>query len=105
MDAGKTAVIRAAGEVGEKEMQAIQAAARRRFDAGDKAVLLDFTEVDYLTEEAMAELLWLNRDVRARGERLVLCCFIAYLAHKLQRMGLTDVLPIYADMPTALAAV
>jgi anti-anti-sigma factor len=83
-----TAVLRIAEEAGEADAAQIRIAEEQiwqHFDAGGPAAILDFTDVDYLTEEGIAALLRLRRDTHARGARLIICCLAPYVQNKINR--------------------
>ncbi len=67
-------------------------------------ILLNFSEVKYLSSAALGKLITLNARVRARSGSLKLCCICPEIYEVFQITKLNKVFEIYEDESEALSA-
>jgi anti-anti-sigma regulatory factor len=74
-------------------------------EAGYRCVLLHFGMVERLSTEMLARVLGLNRKIKARGGKLVLCAIKPQLYEIFQTLKLPKILNIYSSEQEALQAI
>jgi anti-anti-sigma regulatory factor len=72
--------------------------------AGRRPVILSFGPLQCFGSSLVARILWLYRQLRVQGRRLILCDLPASFGAVLERMRLTTLLTIYPDEREALCA-
>lgn len=65
-------------------------------------LVLDFSDVEYLSSALIGKLIWLNAKVQARNGSVKLCCVRPEIFEIFQTCKLDDVLSINEDLTDAL---
>ena len=101
--AGPVAVIELRGEIDSFGEEALNAAYRQAEAQNPKAVLLNFTGVDYINSTGIALIVGLLAQARKAGRRLLTSGLSSHYVEIFQITRLADFMNIYPDEATALA--
>ena len=103
-DLGRTKVLALAGDLDQEAASEAESAFAGFLDrAGEKTrLVLDLSEVDYLSGRGLTAILGLARGVNLLDGRLVVCCPGGYAAEVLASSGLDRILLIAPNRREAL---
>ena len=79
--------------------------ARRAFAGADRDVIIDASNVTYLSTPGLRVLLHLWRDLKKEDRTLHICAFRPYIQQVFEIIGFDRIIPNHADVASALAAV
>ncbi len=85
---------------GEFESFVLQA-----IDGGAKKLLIDATQLEYLSSAGLRALLAATKKMRTLAGTIALCSLQPQLKEIIEIAGFNSLIPVYADRPAALAAV
>jgi anti-anti-sigma factor len=72
--------------------------------SGGCRLLIDLSDLAYISSAGLRVFLMAAKRLRAEGGRIALCGLQQRVAEVFEISGFTTILPIYADRPTAVAA-
>ena len=101
--AGPIAIIDLKGEIDIFGEETLSAAYREAEGQNPKAVLLNFTGVDYINSTGIALIVGLLAQARKAGRRLLISGLSSHYVEIFQITRLADFMNIYPDEATALA--
>jgi len=100
--AGEACVLSIAGRIDNTSAPQLMTSVQSLLDAGEKNLVLDFTEVLYLTSAAFRVLLVVTDEAERRAARFVLCSVMGQVRELFELGGLLEAFSIYASRDEAL---
>jgi anti-anti-sigma factor len=101
----RIAVIDLSGQIDAQADWPLHQAYDEAVSVGPDAVLLNFSAVDFINSTGIALIVQLIGQERRAGRRLLACCLSEHFARVLRITRLADFISLFADEPSALAAV
>jgi anti-anti-sigma factor len=102
---GPARLLQARGRINVLTADLFEAHARLAFAGTDHDVIIDASEVTYLSTAGLRAFLRLWRDLQEKGRDLHVCALRPYIREVFQIIGFDQLIPIHADTAAALAAV
>lgn len=102
---GNACVLALSGRIDSTNAHELGARLTQLLAAGEKALLVDFGDVRYLTSAAFRVLLVANGEARSNAARLVLCRVQGHVRELFEIGGLLDAFAIHGTREEALATV
>ena len=103
-DQGKNKVLRLDGRLDAVSSPALEKKIFEFVEGGHIRILLDFSQVDYLSSAGLRLMLSATKKVRAKGGLLVFCSLQDEVMEIVKMAGFERMLPIYPNEQQALAA-
>ena len=101
---GDVTVVSIAGRIDTVSAPELEGEINRTIDGGTRKILLDFSEVTYISSGGLRVLLATAKKLKNPEDRYGLCCLSADV-HKIIRLaGFTSIFSIYETPGEALAA-
>ena len=98
-------LLQACGQINFFNADAFERQARRIIAATDRDVIIDATELTYMSTAGLRVLLHLWKDLKKEERTLHVCALRPYIQQVFEIIGFNQIIPIHADVATALAAV
>ena len=102
---GPALLVRARGRINVLTMDMFKAGAMRAIANDDRDVIIDTSEITYLTTAGLRVFLQLSRELQKRGRSLHICNLRSHIYEVFEKIGFHLVIPIHQDIPSALAAI
>ena len=102
---GPALLMRACGRINVLTADIFEADALSAISKGDRDVIIDTSEVTYLTTAGLRVFLLLSRELEKNDRRLHICNLRPYIYQVFEKIGFHLVIPIHEDIPSALAAI
>ncbi len=96
-------IMHLSGRIDSSTAPLLEGELNRLIDGGDRKVLLEFSQVTYISSGGLRILLVTAKKLREPGDRFGLCCLPAEVYKILRMAGFTSLFPIYPDEGAALA--
>jgi anti-anti-sigma factor len=103
--AGKAALIHIIGSVDATGATKLEAACDEWIAAGERFLVLDFTQVRYVSSMGLRAVLVVGRKLDGQGGRLIPCCLSGMVREVFQISGFDSLFTIFDSTDTALASV
>jgi anti-sigma B factor antagonist len=97
------AVIRIAGRIDTATAPELEQAIGREIESGTKKLLLEFSQVSYISSGGLRVLLSTAKKLKGQDDRFALCGLTAEVHKILKLAGFTSIFSIYATEGEALA--
>ncbi len=102
---GDIDVIRAAGRIDSNTSLAFERAVNEVFEGGSQRMVLDFSQIEYISSAGLRSTLIAAKRMRAvPGGKLVLCSLAPRVREIFEISGFTSIFTLCADLPAALSA-
>jgi len=92
------------GRIDTATAPALEQAINREIENGHRSLLLNFSQVTYISSGGLRVLLATAKKLRNTGDRYALCCLAAEVQKVLKLAGFTTIFSIYSTEAEALAA-
>lgn len=102
---GSAAVVRIGGRIDAQTAQELEDACNAFIDQGEKVLILDFTNVRYISSWGLRAILRTGKKLTGSGGRLIPCGMSAMLKEVFQVSGFDSLFRSYPTMEAALASV
>jgi anti-sigma B factor antagonist len=99
---GYTLVMTPEGRLDAQSAQPFQERILRRIQEGEKAILLDFSKIDYISSAGLRALLTAAKRLKESGGRLAICLLTDQVREVFKISGFDAVVEIHPDQETAL---
>ncbi len=96
-------MLRARGRINTVTAEVFEADARNSIGDTGSHVLIEASEVTYLSTAGLRVFLRLWNELKQRGRLLLLCSFKPYINEVFELLGFHKVMDIFSDMDSALA--
>ena len=100
---GEICVVALAGRIDSTNAEQLMTHLNSLLSSGAKAILLDFSQVIYLTSAAFRALLVATDEAERKTARFVLCSVIGQVRELFEMGGLLDAFTIHGSREEALA--
>ena len=101
--AGNVCVLAVSGRIDSTNAEQLMARLRNLLSSGEKAVVLDLSEVIYLTSAAFRVLLVATDEAERNTARFVLCSVLGHVRELFEMGGLLDAFTIHGSREEAVA--
>ena len=101
--AGGICVVALAGRIDSANADQLMTRLKSLLSSGEKAILVDFSEVIYLTSAAFRVLLVATDEAERKTARFVLCSVLGQVRELFEMGGLLDAFTIHGSREEALA--
>jgi anti-anti-sigma factor len=101
--AGDICVVALAGRIDSTNAEQLMTRLNNLLSSGEKAILVDFSEVIYLTSAAFRALLVATDEAERKTARFVLCSVLGQVRELFEMGGLLDAFTIHGSREEALA--
>jgi anti-anti-sigma factor len=102
--APRAAVVSPEGRFDATRAASLERLLREPIEEGKNAVVVDLSQVAYLSSGGLRALLIIAKELRERDGCLLLCCARPGVAQVLQITGFTDIIPLHTSQDAALRA-
>ncbi len=102
---GPALLLRVYGRINVLTADVFEADVMSAISRGDGDVIIDTSEVTYLTTAGLRVFLLLSRELKKSDRSLHICNLKPYIYQVFEKIGFHLVIPIHQDVPSALAAV
>ena len=102
---GPALLLQARGRINSRTALAFETAAKRAFAGTDQDVIIDASQVTYLSTAGLRAFLRLWQQLRKENRSLHVCSLKPHIQHVFKIIGFDRFIPIEADSVAALAAV
>ena len=102
---GPALLLRARGRFNVFTADVFEVDAMRAIATTDRDVIIDTSEITYLTTAGLRVFVLLSRELKKRGRNLYICNLRPYIYQVFEKIGFHLVIPIHPDVPSALAAI
>ena len=102
---GPVRLLQARGRINVLTADLFEAHARRAFGDTDCDVIIDASEVSYLSTAGLRAFLRLWQELKKEDRSLHVCALRPYIREVFQIIGFDQLIPIHPDIATGLAAV
>jgi anti-sigma B factor antagonist len=99
-----TTVISVNGRIDTLAAPELERAINREMEIGNRAILLDFSRVSYISSGGLRVLLATARKLKNPGDKFCLCCLQPEVLKVLKLAGFTSIFTIYPSEGEALAS-
>lgn len=99
-----TLILQPAGRLDSTSSQQLQGELTRRISDGDKIIVLDFKELDYISSAGLRVLLLVGKDLTARDGKLSLCSLNDNVREVFEISGFVALFPIFGSVDDAIEA-
>ena len=100
---GRVAVVAAAGRIDNRTAGDLERSLFRHLDTGEAQLLVDLSEVEYISSAGLRVLMKAANVLRKRGGRLVLCGLVGSVREVFDLAGLIPLLAVEPSRDRALA--
>ncbi len=101
----KAVIICPVGRVDGSNVGVLESAVQEQFAAGQKTLIFDFEDLNYISSAGLRVLLVTARRAQAEGGKALFCGLAEHIAHVFEISGFTNILTICQNRSEALAAV
>ena len=102
---GPALLMRAWGRINVLTADIFEADAMRAIADGDRDVIIDTSDITYLTTAGLRVFLLISRELEKSGRSLHICNLKPYIYQVFEKIGFHLIIPIHQDIPSALAAI
>ena len=102
---GPALLLRARGRINVLTADIFEFRALRVVNMSDQDVIVDATEVVYLSTAGLRVFLLLSRELEDEGRTLYVCGLLPHIQQVFQIIGFDRVIPIHPDVDSVLAAI
>lgn len=100
----RTPVVRPVGRIDATRSAEMQTTLREPLDKGQRHLIVDLSDVTYISSSGLRVLLVLAKEMQERGGELLLCCPQPNVARVLRISGFIDIFAVYETRDAALHA-
>ena len=97
-------ILSLAGRIDTVAAPELEQAINRTIESGSRTILLNFSQVSYISSGGLRVLLASAKKLKGPGDRFGLCCLSAEVAKVIRLAGFTSIFSIYSSEGEALAA-
>jgi stage II sporulation protein AA (anti-sigma F factor antagonist) len=101
---GETLVVIAEGRVDGANAAAYQAAIQDAIDESDKAVVLDFSNLTYISSAGLRVILLVARDLQKQGAQFAACSLSAPVKEVFSISGFDKIIPVHDSQDEAIGS-
>ncbi len=102
---GEIDVLRPAGRIDSNTSTVFDRAVNELFDGGARRLVIDFSQIDYVSSAGLRSTLLAGKRMRAVSEgKLALCSLAPAVREIFDISGFTSIFTLCADLESALAA-
>ncbi len=102
---GQVLLLQARGRIDFFSANVFEVEARRAVRGADRDVIIDASDVAYMSTAGLRVLLHIWQDLKKEGRTLHVCALRPYIQQVLEIIGFNQIIPNHADVAAALAAV
>jgi anti-anti-sigma factor len=102
--AAGTAVVSPKGRIDATNSPQLERMLREPLEAGQRSVVVDLSQVTYLSSSGLRVLLIAAKELHEHGGNLLLCCPLSGVARVLRMTGFAEIFPLYQTREAALHA-
>ena len=102
---GPILVLQARGRINVLSADLFELQVRRALANGDRDVIVDASEVTYVSSAGLRAFLRLWQHLKSRKRSLHVCSLKPYIRQVFEMIGFDQIIPIEADVAAAMAAV
>ncbi len=103
---GDVDIVRPAGRLDSATSEALGRAVGEIFDAGSRRMVIDFSQLEYVSSAGLRATLIAGKRMRGvPGGKLALCALVPGVREIFEISGFLTIFTVCADLDTALAAV
>ena len=102
---GPVLLLQARGRINVLSADLFELEVRRALANGDRHVVVDASEVTYVSSAGLRAFLRLWQHLKRRKRSLHVCALKPYIRQVFEMIGFDQIIPIEADVATAIAAV
>ncbi len=102
---GAALLLQARGRINILTAEGFEAHTRQAIADSDNDVIIDTSEVTYLSTAGLRAFLLLWRELKEDGRGLYICGLKPYIQRVFETIGFDQVIPLHPDLASALAAV
>lgn len=102
---GPVLLLRARGRINILSADAFEAAVRNAVRGESRAVIIECSDVTYLSSAGLRAFLRLWQDLNQKNQNLHICALKPYIREVFRIIGFDRLIPIHADIPATLTAV
>ena len=102
---GRALLLQAWGRIDFFNASAFEVQARRAVTGVDSDVIIDASNVTYLSTAGLRVLLHIWQDLKKEDRTLHICALRPYIQQVFEIIGFNQIIPNHADVAAALAAV
>ena len=100
----KAVIVCPVGRIDGSTVGVLEGAIREHLDAGEKTLVFDFADLNYISSAGLRVLLVTARRLQAEGGKTLFCGLAEHIAHVFEISGFTNILTICRSRSDALAA-
>lgn len=101
--AGSALLLKARGHINTQSVALFETSTRQSIASNDAHVIIDVSEITYLSSAGLRAFLRLSRELSDSGRELALCGLQPYINQVFELLGFHKVIDIHSDVETALA--
>ena len=101
---GPTLLLQARGRINILTADLFESEVRRALAGKDRDVIIDASEITYLSSAGLRAFLRLWQDLQKKDRSIHLCSLKPYIREVFELIGFDQIIPIEKDVPAALAA-
>ena len=102
---GRVLLLQAWGRINFSNADVFEVQARRALAGADRDVIIDVSEVNYISTAGLRVLLHLWQDLKKENRTLHICALRPYIQQVFDIIGFNQIIPNHADVAAALAAI
>lgn len=102
---GPALLLHARGRINVLTADAFEALARQALAGSDRDVIIDSSDVTYLSTAGIRAFLRLSQQLNKQNRNLHICALRPYIREVFEIIGFDQLIPIHVDIAAALAAV
>ena len=102
---GPVLLLQAWGRIDFFNANVLEVQARRAVAGDDRDVIIDVSEVNYLSTAGLRVLLHLWQSLKKENRTLHICALKPYIQQVFEIIGFNQIIPNHADVAAALAAI
>ena len=102
---GPALLLRARGRINVLSADAFEADVRSAVAGANRAVIIECSDVTYLSSAGLRAFLRLWQDLNKKNLNLHICALKPYIRDVFRIIGFDQLIPIHADIPATLTAV
>lgn len=101
---GATLILKADGRVDGTNATQFQDDLKQHIAAEDRAVILDFEELSYISSAGLRVILLVTKSLRDRNARFAVCNLSESIREVFSISGFDQIIPVHADQSAAIAS-
>lgn len=98
----KAVIVCPSGRVDGSNVQILESAIQEQIAAGEKMLVFDFEDLNYISSAGLRVLLVTARRMQAEGGKTLFCGLAEHIAHVFEISGFNNILTIYKGRSEAL---